>query len=63
MCFSWGYSLPDAATTTVRCDLLREKVSEKGLHPENTFYAAETGVAEEETEETEETGTEVQEEE
>ncbi len=45
--FSWGYSLPDAATTTVRFDLLREKFSEKGLHPENTFYAAETGVAEE----------------
>ncbi|MCL4373575.1 MAG: hypothetical protein M1360_01485 [Candidatus Marsarchaeota archaeon] len=45
--FSWGYRLPNKRTSSVRFDLLGPIFEQKGITPENTFYAAETGVVQE----------------
>lgn len=45
--FSWGYKVPKKPTTSVRFDMIRSLLEEKGLKPEETFYFAETGVVDE----------------
>jgi hypothetical protein len=44
--FSWGYGIPEIPTKSVRFDLIRPLLEDKGLTPEETFYAADTGVEE-----------------